>query len=106
MHPVVGMGTNVIKVKRPGGEPFRVWGPARQGEKIDFMPVIRNKRSLSEDLSDPEDLALVKELATQADVVVRKFRLCRRHAVAHLRPPRHHLEKRSRTRRSRTAAIS
>lgn len=68
------MGANVIKLERPGGESGRKWGPTYRGEKIDFMSVNRNKRSVTVDLSDASDLTLVRELAAQADVIVQNLR--------------------------------
>lgn len=70
-------GATVVKVERPGsGDDTRAWGPPRDaaGTATYFLSVNRNKRSLALDLQDPADLALARELAARADVVVENFR--------------------------------
>jgi formyl-CoA transferase len=68
------LGADVIKVERPGGEIGRKWGPVFKGERIDFMSVNRNKRSVILDLASAGDLALAKELIADADVLVQNLR--------------------------------
>jgi glutaryl-CoA transferase len=71
------MGADVIKVERPGsGDETRGWGPPfdARGESAYFLSVNRNKLSLSADLDDPQDVALVRRLMADADVVVDNFR--------------------------------
>jgi crotonobetainyl-CoA:carnitine CoA-transferase CaiB-like acyl-CoA transferase len=70
-------GATVVKVERPGaGDDTRAWGPPHDaaGTATYFLSVNRNKRSLALDLQQPGDLALARELATRADVVVENFR--------------------------------
>jgi len=70
-------GATVVKVERPGaGDDTRAWGPPHDaaGTATYFLSVNRNKRSLALDLRDPADLALARELAARADVVVENFR--------------------------------
>ncbi|MBB4663309.1 CaiB/BaiF CoA transferase family protein [Conexibacter arvalis] len=70
-------GATVVKVERPGaGDDTRAWGPPRDaaGVATYYLSVNRNKRSLALDLRDPADLALARELAARADVVVENFR--------------------------------
>jgi len=70
-------GATVVKVERPGsGDDTRQWGPPHDpaGTATYFLSVNRNKRSLALDLTDPDDLALARELAARADVVVENFR--------------------------------
>ena len=70
------LGADVIKVERPdGGDETRGWGPPfdARGESAYFLSVNRNKRSLSADLADPADVALLRSLIAQADVVVENF---------------------------------
>ncbi|MDW5594593.1 CoA transferase [Conexibacter stalactiti] len=70
-------GATVVKVERPGsGDDTRAWGPPHDaaGTATYFLSVNRNKRSLALDLQDPADLALARELAARADVVVENFR--------------------------------
>ncbi len=70
------LGADVIKVERPdGGDETRGWGPPFdvRGESAYFLSVNRNKRSLAADLENPEDRALVRDLARTADVVLENF---------------------------------
>lgn len=63
------LGANVIKVEPPGGDKFRA--------SIDggiFAAVNLTKRSLSVDLKSPDGAQLVRDLATDVDVVVESFR--------------------------------
>jgi crotonobetainyl-CoA:carnitine CoA-transferase CaiB-like acyl-CoA transferase len=71
------LGAEVVKVERPGaGDETRMWGPPfdSAGDATYFLSVNRNKRSIALDLMLPEDLALARSLARQADVVVENFR--------------------------------
>ncbi|HKH92240.1 MAG TPA: CoA transferase [Gemmatimonadaceae bacterium] len=70
------MGADVLKVERVGtGDETRGWGPPfdERGESAYFLSVNRNKLSVTADLDDPADLALVRALAREADVVVENF---------------------------------
>ncbi len=70
-------GATVLKVERPGrGDDTRGWGPphAPDGTATYFLSVNRGKHSVALDLSDPADLAVARELAAAADVVVENFR--------------------------------
>lgn len=70
------LGAEVIKVERPGaGDDTRGWGPPfdARGESAYFLSCNRNKRSLEASLDSPEDLALLRHLTNQADVVVENF---------------------------------
>jgi crotonobetainyl-CoA:carnitine CoA-transferase CaiB-like acyl-CoA transferase len=71
------MGADVIKVERPGtGDETRGWGPPfdSRGESAYYLSVNRNKKSVAADLDNPADLALIRQLAAEADVVVDNFR--------------------------------
>lgn len=71
------LGADVLKVERPdGGDETRGWGPPfdARGESAYFLGVNRNKLSLTADLGSPEDIALLRRLAAEADVVVDNFR--------------------------------
>lgn len=71
------MGAWVLKVERPdGGDETRGWGPPfdRNGESAYYLSVNRNKLSLAADLALDEDVALIRRLALEADVVVENFR--------------------------------
>src|ERR1044072_5533614 len=63
------LGADVIKVERPGaGDDTRGWGPSY------YTALNRNKRSVALDLKAPGDVALARELALRADVLVESFR--------------------------------
>lgn len=71
------LGAIVTKVERPGaGDDTRAWGPPYDdtGEATYFQSTNRNKTSIAVDLTDPGDLATVRRLAIEADVVVENFR--------------------------------
>jgi crotonobetainyl-CoA:carnitine CoA-transferase CaiB-like acyl-CoA transferase len=70
------LGADVIKVERPdGGDDTRAWGPPwRDGESTYFLGLNRNKRSVALDLGDEGDVALARELAGRADVLIESFR--------------------------------
>jgi len=70
------LGADVIKVERPdGGDDTRAWGPPwRDGVSTYYLGLNRNKRSIALDLKDAEDLALARELARRADVMIESFR--------------------------------
>ena len=73
-------GADVIKVERPGaGDDTRGWGPPFVGEgdareSAYFLSVNRNKRSITLDLKDADDLAVLRRLIATADVLVENFR--------------------------------
>lgn len=68
------LGADVIKVEGPQGDEYRHVGPFRDGESALFQTVNRGKRSVVLDLKDPRDVAVARDLAAAADVVVENFR--------------------------------
>ncbi|MBU6279927.1 MAG: CoA transferase [Actinomycetales bacterium] len=71
------LGARVIKVERPGaGDDTRAWGPpwAQDGQSTYFHSVNRNKESLALNLSAPEDLAIARNLASRADILIENFK--------------------------------
>ena len=70
------LGADVVKVEHPDGDDTRRWGPpwTADGESTYFVGVNRNKRSLALDLRDPADLAVARELAARADILVENFK--------------------------------
>ncbi|HZC27730.1 MAG TPA: CoA transferase [Actinopolymorphaceae bacterium] len=69
------LGAEVIKVEAPGGDDTRTWVPPdRDGISTYYLAVNRNKRSVALDLKDAGDLALAKELALRADVMIENFK--------------------------------
>lgn len=71
------LGARVIKVENPaGGDDTRKWGPPYAGgEAAYYLCANRNKLSLAADFRDPEGLAVVRELARHADVLIENFKL-------------------------------
>jgi crotonobetainyl-CoA:carnitine CoA-transferase CaiB-like acyl-CoA transferase len=71
------LGADVLKVERPDtGDETRGWGPPfdERGESAYFLSVNRNKLGVTADLGRAADVALLRELAAGADVVVENFR--------------------------------
>ena len=67
------MGADVIKVEQPGtGDPFRSF----KGELYSphFQTYNRNKRSITIDPKNPDDLAILDQLVVTADVFIQNFR--------------------------------
>ena len=77
------LGADVVKVERPGsGDDTRGWGPpfvaASGGGHLSasyFHACNRGKRSVTADLETEEGQALVKRLASCADVVIENFKV-------------------------------
>ena len=68
-------GADVIKVESPdGGDPLRQWRKLHQGTSLWWSVQARNKKSLTANLKHPEGLAIVRQLAAEADIVVENFR--------------------------------
>ncbi|TDR54399.1 formyl-CoA transferase [Halomonas ventosae] len=70
-------GAQVIKVEPPGkGDAMRQWGEADRdtGEPLWWNVIGRNKQSLTLDLRQPRGQELLRELASQADVIIENFR--------------------------------
>ncbi|GAA1917304.1 CaiB/BaiF CoA transferase family protein [Nocardioides hwasunensis] len=73
------LGADVVKVEPPTGDQMRSWPPfARDADGTsfshNFASVNRNKRSITADLKDPDQLAEVRTLVAAADVVVENYR--------------------------------
>ena len=69
-------GAEVIKIEQPGtGDPLRNWGKrADGGESLWHLVQSRGKLSVTADLHDPRDQALVRRLAMKSDVLLENFR--------------------------------
>jgi crotonobetainyl-CoA:carnitine CoA-transferase CaiB-like acyl-CoA transferase len=75
------LGARVIKVENPGsGDDSRGWGPpfvdpeAGDRESTYFLAANRNKESITLDLKDEGDKAVLTELLRRADVLLENFR--------------------------------
>jgi Predicted acyl-CoA transferases/carnitine dehydratase len=72
------LGARVVKIERPGGgDPCRrllLNNLALDGDSVLFHTINRNKESYAADLKQEKDLAKVKKLIQQADVIIENFR--------------------------------
>lgn len=64
------LGADVLKIEPPSGEPGRHMPPIVDHESVFFQISNNGKRSLSANLRDPEDVAMVAEVLSQADIMV------------------------------------
>lgn len=66
------MGADVIKVERAGaGDQARKWGPPfLESESAYYLSTNRNKRGITVDIKDPDDLARLHKLLETADVFI------------------------------------
>src|ERR1700728_1454403 len=73
--PLIDLGAEVIKVEPPSGDYIRemTW-PIIEGVSLMHLHVNRGKRSIVMDLRNDEDVAIFKERAKTADVVVEAMR--------------------------------
>lgn len=77
--PFTGMlladyGAQVVKVEPPEGDAMRTWPPLSAGYSENFASLNRGKRSIALDLKRPQDLAVARRLALDADVLVENSR--------------------------------
>lgn len=69
------LGAEVVKVESPDGDETRTWTPPVRGEDATYyLGINRGKRSIALDLRDEGDLALARELARRADVLIENLR--------------------------------
>jgi len=69
------MGADVVKVEHPeGGDTLRSWPPINAGYSENFASLNRNKRSVTLNLKNQDDLALLRRLASEADVLIENNR--------------------------------
>ena len=72
------LGADVIRVEPPGGDPGRATGPFAGDEphpdrSIPFLFLNANKRSVTLDLETEDGRAILRRLATRADILVESF---------------------------------
>ncbi len=70
------LGAEVVKVEGPPtGDETRSWSPPeRDGISTYYLGINRGKRSIVLDLREDDDVALARELAGRADVLIENFR--------------------------------
>ncbi|MBI3367538.1 MAG: CoA transferase [Burkholderiales bacterium] len=74
-------GADVIKVERPEvGDDTRSWGPPYWGDPADrmaayYLSANRGKRSIAVDIASAEGIALIKQLAAEADVLLENYKV-------------------------------
>jgi len=70
------MGAEVIKVEKPdGGDDARLWGPPFFGpDSVSFHSNNRGKKSITLDIKKAEDVAALKRLAGEADILIQNLR--------------------------------
>ena len=72
VRQLVDWGAHAIKIEMPGGRSGDGMGGNRHG--FDFQNLHRNKRGMTLNLREPEGVAIFKQLAKTADVVVENYR--------------------------------
>lgn len=69
------LGAEIIKVESPLGDETRTWRPPQhEGVSTYYLGINRNKRDITLDFGDEEDLKLTKELTRRADIVIENFK--------------------------------
>src|SRR3984957_180602 len=70
------MGADITKTETPdGGDDARLWGPPFvDGDSVSFHSNNRGKRSVTLDIKDAADVAKLKLLARDADIVIQNLR--------------------------------
>ena len=75
---LAGLGAEVIKIERPGGDDSRKMGPFFHGEKgvensLSFIYLNTGKKDITLDLATPEGKELFLQLAKDADAVIETY---------------------------------
>lgn len=70
------MGATVIKVESPAGDDTRSWIPPVRPDGVStyYSAINRNKKSITLDFKNAEDLAVAHALAARADIVIENFK--------------------------------
>lgn len=68
------LGADVVKLEPPEGDVTRVWGQMRHGLSGFYTQQNAGKRNVCVDLRAEGGVALVQQLAAQADIVIENFR--------------------------------
>ncbi|QOG06091.1 CoA transferase [Aureimonas sp. OT7] len=67
-------GARVVKVERPSGDFARGYDDVAKGQSSYFVWLNRGKESLALDLTRPDDLSVLRDLASRADVLVQNLK--------------------------------
>ena len=68
-------GAEVIKIESPsGGDPLRKWRKLYQGTSLWWFVQARNKQSLTLNLKHPDAIVILKQLLSEADILIENFR--------------------------------
>lgn len=68
-------GAEVIKIEAPGmGDPLRTWRTTEGVTSVWWHVQARNKKSVAIDLRQPEGQELVRQLVSEADIVIENFK--------------------------------
>ena len=70
------MGADVVKIEKPGGgdDTRRMGPPFLEGESAAFLAMNRNKRSVVLNFKDPDGVAAMRRMLSDADVVIENYR--------------------------------
>ncbi|MGW4621916.1 CaiB/BaiF CoA transferase family protein [Streptomyces sp. NPDC004592] len=69
------LGADVVKVEGPHGDDTRSWMPPVRGDvSTYYLGINRGKRSVALDLRQESDVAIARELARRADVLIENFK--------------------------------
>lgn len=68
------LGADVLRVEPPRGDPYRRFGPQRDGTGTIFRAVNRNKRSVFLDLKEPDGITELERILDDTDVLVTNWR--------------------------------
>jgi crotonobetainyl-CoA:carnitine CoA-transferase CaiB-like acyl-CoA transferase len=69
------LGADVVKVENPdGGDTLRSWPPIKEGYSENFASLNRNKRSITLDLKDAQDVDVFRRLVKDAQVLIENNR--------------------------------
>ena len=66
-------GARVIKIERPEGDFARFYDTAAKGSSSYFVWLNRGKQSLTADIKDPDDAALLHRILGRADVFIQNL---------------------------------
>ncbi len=70
------MGATVWKIESPWGDDTRIWGPPfLDGESAYYLSANRGKKSVVINLKEHRGQELIRQLATQADVLIENFKV-------------------------------